>query len=321
MKRFTVLAGLVVVVVAVMAGQVLAAAKQVNLCVPAEATAIVYVVAAENKLFDKYGIQGTAKPFADGNVALDSLLTGQCDVGVTSEAGGLVRRAKGGKVYLMGEVQSSKTLIGIVAFDSIKKPADLMGKKVAYPVGSGAHIFFGQYVAYHRLDASKIAQVNLDTPDALAVLRRRDVDALFIWEPHLSRAVDAVPGVRIFGRIGDDNIGMVTSYIYFGERVFRDMELRAGVLKALIEAQQRVNANREQAIKLLVGTMQLSPEVVKQNMDHYVYEVKWGPDTRRKIEHAARFLKDQGRIGDIDWSAYLHPEILKEVAPDRVKGE
>ena len=55
-----------------------------------------FVVAADRKIFEKYGLETSFKPFDDGNVALDALLTGSSDIGATTELGGLSRCDKGG---------------------------------------------------------------------------------------------------------------------------------------------------------------------------------------------------------------------------------
>ena len=48
-----------------------------------------FVVASERKIFEKYDLETSFKPFDDGNVALDALLTGSSDIGATTELGGL----------------------------------------------------------------------------------------------------------------------------------------------------------------------------------------------------------------------------------------
>jgi ABC-type nitrate/sulfonate/bicarbonate transport system substrate-binding protein len=50
-----------------------------------------FVVAVERRIFEKYGLEGSYKPFDDGNVALDALLTGSSDIGSSSELAGLAR--------------------------------------------------------------------------------------------------------------------------------------------------------------------------------------------------------------------------------------
>jgi ABC-type nitrate/sulfonate/bicarbonate transport system substrate-binding protein len=73
------------------------------------------VVAAERKIFEKYGLETSYKPFEDGNVALDAVLTGSSDIGSTGEIGGLARWDKGGKLYVTSYRVTSRQQMGLVA--------------------------------------------------------------------------------------------------------------------------------------------------------------------------------------------------------------
>src|SRR5215471_11814817 len=79
-----------------------AALKKVPTSTGIDAVFAPFVVAAERKIFEKHGLETSYKPFDDGNVALDALLTGSSDIGATTEFGGLSRWDKGGKLYVTG---------------------------------------------------------------------------------------------------------------------------------------------------------------------------------------------------------------------------
>src|SRR3989454_4761057 len=77
-----------------------AALKKVPTSTGIDAVFAPFVVAADRKIFEKYGLEGSYKPFDDGNVALDAVLTGSSDIGSTSELGGLARWDKGARLYV-----------------------------------------------------------------------------------------------------------------------------------------------------------------------------------------------------------------------------
>jgi taurine transport system substrate-binding protein len=99
-----------------------------------------FVVASERKMFEKYNLETSFKPFDDGNVALDALLTGSSDVGATTELGGLSRWDKGGRLYVTSYSSTSRAQIGVAARGDIKKPQDLIGRTVGYPRATGGHL-------------------------------------------------------------------------------------------------------------------------------------------------------------------------------------
>src|SRR5258708_25205565 len=77
-----------------------AALKKVPTSTGVDALFAPFVVATDRKMFEKYDLETSFKPFDDGNVALDALLTGSSDIGATTELGGLAPRDHGGKAYV-----------------------------------------------------------------------------------------------------------------------------------------------------------------------------------------------------------------------------
>src|ERR1043166_7750428 len=128
-----------------------AALKKVPTSTGSDSVFAPFVVAAERKIFEKHGLETSYKPFDDGNVALDALLTGSSDIGSTSELGGLARWDKGSKLYVASYSVTSRQQIGITACAEIKTPADLIGKTVGFPRASGGHYYFGRYIKKYEL--------------------------------------------------------------------------------------------------------------------------------------------------------------------------
>src|SRR6266704_6592436 len=104
-------AGMTILAVPTIAGA--AALKKVPTSTGIDALFVPFVVAADRKIFEKHGLETSYKPFDDGNVALDAVLTGASDIGSTSELGGLARLDKGGKLYVTAILDTSKQQIGV----------------------------------------------------------------------------------------------------------------------------------------------------------------------------------------------------------------
>src|SRR6266403_2097171 len=171
--------------------------KKVPTATGIDALYVPFVVAAELKIFEKYGLETSFKPFDDGNVALDALLTGNSDIGATTELGGLSRWDKGGKLYVTSYSSTSGKQIGLAGRDDIKKPEDLIVRTVAYPRATGVHLYFRRYVKKYNLPVDKIKVKLMQAPEMVAALERRDIDAFFLWEPWLDKAAQLVQGARV----------------------------------------------------------------------------------------------------------------------------
>src|SRR5438067_11228890 len=128
-----------------------AALKKVPMATGIDALFAPFVVASERKIFEKYDLETSFKPFDDGNVALDALLTGSSDIGATTELGGLSRWDKGGKLYVTSYSSTSGQQIGLAGREDIKNPEDLIGRTVAYPRATGGHLYFIRYMKKYNL--------------------------------------------------------------------------------------------------------------------------------------------------------------------------
>src|SRR5262249_54792746 len=138
-----------------------AAFKKVPTSTGIDAPFAPFVVAAEGKIFEKYDLETSFKPFDDGNVALDALLTGSSDIGATSELGGLSRWDKGGKLYVTSYSSTSRQQIGAASRYDIKKPEDLIGRTVGYPRATGGPPYF---LKFGRENQQPLAQRKMQTP-------------------------------------------------------------------------------------------------------------------------------------------------------------
>jgi sulfonate transport system substrate-binding protein len=71
----------------------------------------------------------------------------------------------------------------------VKSVVDLKGKRVAFQKASIGHYLIVKALADVGLEISAVESVYLPPPDANAALSQNRVDAWFIWEPFVTRAV------------------------------------------------------------------------------------------------------------------------------------
>ncbi|MFX7776447.1 ABC transporter substrate-binding protein, partial [Acinetobacter baumannii] len=73
----------------------------------------------------------------------------------------------------------------LVKDDSLQKPAQLKGKRIALNKGSNVHYFLVKLLEKHGLQYCDVTPVWLAPADARAAFERGSVDAWAIWEPYL----------------------------------------------------------------------------------------------------------------------------------------
>jgi len=299
-----------------------AALKKVPMSTGIDAVFAPFVVAAERKMFEKYDLETSFKPFDDGNIALDAILTGSSDIGSTTELGGLARWDKGGKLYVSSYSVTSRKQIGIAARREIGKPEDLIGRAVGYPRASGGHLYFLNYVKKYNLPVDKIKVKTLQAPEMVAALERRDIDAFFLWEPWLTKAEQLVEGAHVLARSGDDNVFVLTSYNYYSQGLVDDRARAVGATKALIDAANFCATNPDEAAHLTAKAFRIPEPDMKLYMSRMVYRTEMPKDvvitnfrTAAEIALAENIIKKMP-----DWNDFIRPQTMKEVAPDRAPG-
>jgi taurine transport system substrate-binding protein len=310
-------AGLTIVAVPGVAGA--ADLKKVPISTGIDAVFVPFVVAADRHIFEKYGFEASYKPFDDGNVALDAVLTGTSDIGSTSELGGLARWDKGGKLYVSSILITSKEQIGVTAREDIKKPEDLIGKTVGYPRASAGHYYFGRYVKKYKLPIDQIKVKLLQAPEMVAALERRDIDAFFLWEPWHTKAVALVTGAHILARSGDDGVFTLSGYNYYSEGLINDPTRAIAATKALIEATDYCANHQDDAAKAAAKAFRIPEADMKLYMSRIKYWMEMPTDTvTNNFKEAAEFALEQGIIKKMpEWSDFIRPQFMKQAAPDR----
>ena len=299
-----------------------AALKKVPTSTGIDALFAPFVVAAERMMFEKYGLETSFKPFDDGNIALDAILTGSSDVGATTELGGLARWDKGGKLYVTSYSSTSRKQIGVAARREITKPQDLIGRTVGYPRATGGHLYFLNYVKKYQLPLDKMTVKTLQAPEMVAALERRDIDAFFLWEPWLTKAEQLVDGAHVLARSGDDNVYVLTSYNYYSQGLVDDHERAVGATKALMEAADFCTSNPDEAARLTAKAFRIAEPDMKLYMSRMVYRMEMPKDVvTSNFRAAAEMALAENIIKKMpDWNDFIRPQIIKEVAADRAAG-
>jgi len=299
-----------------------AALKKVPTSTGIDALFAPFVVAAERKMFEKYDLETSFKPFDDGNVALDALLTGSSDIGATTEFGGLSRWDKGGKLYVTGYSSTSRQQIGAASRNEIKQPQDLIGRTVGYPRATGGHLYFMNYVRKYNLPLDKIKVKTLQAPEMVAALERRDIDAFFLWEPWLTKASQLVEGAHVLARSGDDNVYILTSYNYFSQGLIDDHPRAVAATKALVEATDFCATNLDEAARVTGKAFRIPEADMKLYMSRMIYRTEMPKDVvLGNFRNAAELAVAEGIIKKMpDWNDFIRPQIMKEAAPDRTTG-
>jgi sulfonate transport system substrate-binding protein len=150
------------------------------------------------------GVQIVAVP--NGREAMRQLLHGDVDAATGSETQMLLNSIAEPGIRIILTLAEARYRIIARRSSGIRRIEDLRGKKVAATVNTSSQYFLREMLRTSgMLLDTDIRFVNLEGPDMPAALKRGDVDAVAIWEPHAQNSLEA---------LGSDAVDLQNASVY-----------------------------------------------------------------------------------------------------------
>ena len=131
-------------------------------------------------------------PVPNGRAAMAELLSGRVDAATGSETQALINSNAEPGIRIILTLAEARYRIIARRSAGIRRTEDLRGKKVAATVNTSSQYFLTQMLRTAGMAESDIRFVNLEGPAMPAALKRGDVDAVAIWEPHAQNSLEAL---------------------------------------------------------------------------------------------------------------------------------
>lgn len=279
-----------------------------------------YQVIAEAKgFFAKHGVHVTVKKFSSATAAFRALQAGEIDAAVPGTLTPVSALAQGASNFrIVGSTRLTQNKFSAAVVDkTISKPQDLVGKKVAMAQGSpSSHLWFENYARYHKLDG--VQRIWLQPQEQLIAFSKGEVDAIFIWRPWYTKALEVRPGSRILAY--DADIGHVNDTpITFSTKLMEDRESAKAILRALIDADEFLAANRKEGAEIIGKAFNISAAETLEILDTVGLKVQLSDATFKDLCDNTRFLRETGKLQSApNWKQAVVPDLLREEAPARV---
>jgi NitT/TauT family transport system substrate-binding protein len=284
------------------------------------------VVALERGLFKQEGVNPQIRWTPSGREFAEAFASRAVVMGTSGEQPAINLQARGLPVRIFAQLSEMSDSLGAVVRKDIQKPEDLYNRKVAFFPGTTSELLFQSFVRRYKLDPAKMQQFHMDMAEAVAAFTRGDVDAIFGWEPNVTRAVQAggkvlASGSRSFvpGQEGAHRMTPGHGVFSISTDFARDNPgtVRA-VLKALVAANeflqdpkniptvaQWMNKHTNMAVPLIETTMRATK-----------YSLALDPTLAEDMSVTIQFMLDKKQIKARRGPAELFvQDPLREVAP------
>ncbi|WP_341962826.1 NrtA/SsuA/CpmA family ABC transporter substrate-binding protein [Pseudomonas sp. RC10] len=280
------------------------------------------IIAKQQGLFEKYGLDVDVINTTSGRQALEAVLGGSADIATTAEAPTTAAAFAGQKIAFLARTEYSDLKTLTLSGSGINTLADLKGKRLGYAAGTGSEVYTWTLLRKAGLSNKDVTLVNLRPQDMVAAAASGSIDAYDIFEPYVSN------GKRVLGDkvrqldtrgVYSETFNIVTQQSYLAAHP----AVAQNFLHALLDAETWIAANREEAVKRLAKTVGMTEPELNDVWDDFVFHLVLD---QRVIDtltaHAQWRLETGNAAGDAkqipDLRALIFAAPLKAIAPDRV---
>lgn len=285
-----------------------------------------YVVLAQKRFGEKYGLKVEYRQFDTGVGGVEAVVSNQMDMGSVSELPGLIAYAKRGNLRSVMLPLQSGVIGGIAAVKGIQKLEDLRGKRIGVQFGGVGEFFWSYFTKEHADLVKSMKVLNVPVADQLVAMSKGDLDAIVSWYPWLSRMPEVVPGSQLLGHWKDYGYEMKHAMWLNQKFVQDDRKAAVDFVRAYVDTVKWMNASRanwEESAALAAKAFNIPANLALSQLDRITFlAVVDDAFVQRQID-AALWAKEKGILTvpnpeKIATDA-LDVGLLREAAPDLVK--
>lgn len=206
----------------------------------------------------------------------------------------------------------------------IKTLKDLKGKRIATAVGTSGEFFMVSALEANGLTTNDIKLVNLRPQDMATALDRGDIDAYFIWEPHIFNGRKLMGNKAHF--LSAKGLYFETfNILAMRDYVQKNQDTVRKLLLALIDAEGFINQNPDESLKLIAEASGMDVPTFAGIRSDFNYRVELNPHLMEMLRKQAQWDISTGKPAGVPnveqtLKQLVMPEILRSIAKERVVG-
>ena len=280
------------------------------------------VIAQDKGYFKAVGLDVEIKFFPSGGDLLAAIVGGSVVLGSSGSTPTSTLRGRPYPIKILAQMADISGAQQLIVKNSIKRPEDLHGKRVAVLKGTASELLFDSFVKAFGFDMSKVTMVAMGPTEMLSSFIRGDVAAVNLWEPHTTRARQSgnghilVSGTTSYvpGKEGPNRIYGDHSTLFATESVIeKNPKTVRAVLEALARAVEFIEADPEGANAILAKVFGMDPSDMRGIMGVNSYTMALDDVLVDDLDRLAAFLyslnKVKTKLSALDW---IDPRPLKD---------
>jgi len=275
------------------------------------------LIAKSEGYFERAGLDVQLIQSASSGATVPMLIGNQINATISAESSGITTHLVDNRVITAGEVLTFKGFYGLVARGA-KNFDELKGKRVAVDNATNSGILWQSILEKNRLNPADYTVVQVQPPEMMPALMRKDVDAMVTWEPWISRAEAQIKGATVLST--NEGIMEAGCYMYMNrEWAQTNAQAARAFVLAITQATDFINKDPQAAARITAAQLKMDPALTASLMAKLNFSVKLDGQTRNRVSTMAEKLTQAGRLKSaFNDSDYYYPAALMSVAPESV---
>lgn len=284
-----------------------------------DATYAQIFVAVDAGILEDLRLDAQYQTFEAGGMSIEQAGAGTVDVGAAGELPGLAPFADGAPIRYVATGLTTGRSGGVGAAPGITEPSDLAGKRVAILEGSTSELYQTLFFQKHGLEG-QAETVNVAPPEMIPALQSGQVQAMFVWEPWLTRLTETVDGASVPWRYGDDDVYTLHWGYWFNADFLEERrEVAERTLQGLAAASDWIAENPDEAAQIVADATRSEVADIERQMADLDYEVRLSEeDVAHYRDKIIPFANAEGLIDVDDPEAFIeefmYPDLLESVS-------
>lgn len=279
------------------------------------------IIGQEKGIWEKYGLDVVVTEFANGIETVNTLATGQADIGFVTDFAGLNRfgNTEGDSDLKFFEEQCKTTSYSLVVDPSkISKIEDLKGKN--FLVSKGTFLEYLNAVTLEQAGLTKddVTEVPVEGgPSILAAAESGQADAIWTAGDNLRRLVEL--GWKIIKNQSEIGVNTYVFHVASEKYLKENAETAQNFIKGYEEVNQYVRANMDEAADIITKKFGVEKEMFVKTVEasEVIPELtKESVDALKEIDAWA--VKNGFYKANLNITDYIYTDALKAVYPDNV---
>ncbi len=280
---------------------------------------------AENKsYFQEQGLDLTIKEYDSGRLSLLAMLKGDEGINICTAAPTPIMFSSFDRqdfsIFATFAYAYEDIKVIARADIGITTAKDLVGKKIGTAAGTTGQFFTETFLIQNEVSFSDIELVDIAPSELPGALNKGEVDAIVIWEPHGSTAMELLGDKAI--RLPSADVYKTTfNFLVMNDFATENPEALKNFLRAIDKATTFAKNNIEESQDIVAERLNLDKENMVVLWNDFVFELSLSQSLIITLEDEARWaikndLTDKTEIPN--YLNYIYLDALHEVNPNAV---